>query len=51
MKNVIDQNSEFSNMVDARLSRRSFLLGSATVGAGTFLALNPIANAIASRHG
>jgi secreted PhoX family phosphatase len=47
MTNLTDKDTDFSNMVNARLSRRGFLLGSAAVGAGTFLALNPIAKAIA----
>jgi secreted PhoX family phosphatase len=41
------QDSDFSKMIDTCLSRRGFLLGTAAVGAGTFLALNPIAKAIA----
>ena len=35
-------------MVDARLSRRNFLFASAAVGAGAFLALNPVAKAVAA---
>tara|TARA_R110001583_G_scaffold7720_3_gene37863 strand:+ start:45240 stop:47102 length:1863 start_codon:yes stop_codon:yes gene_type:complete len=47
MTNLLDKDTDFSNMVNARLSRRGFLFGSAAIGAGTFLALNPIAKAIA----
>jgi secreted PhoX family phosphatase len=38
--------SDFSNMVNARLSRRGFLMGTAVAGAGAFLAVNPIAKAM-----
>jgi len=45
---LLDKDTDFSNMIDARLSRRSFLMGTAAVGAGTFLALNPLAKAVAA---
>jgi len=48
MTNLLDKETDFSKMVNARLSRRGFLLGSAAIGAGTFLALNPVAKAIAA---
>jgi len=48
MTNFTEKESDFSNMVTKRLSRRNFLLGSAVAGAGAFLALNPVAKAIAS---
>ncbi|WP_114785302.1 PhoX family protein [Vibrio tetraodonis] len=47
MKNQEEQESQFSQMVDARLSRRRFLTGTAAVGAGAFLSLNPIAKVFA----
>ncbi|WP_341663544.1 PhoX family phosphatase [Vibrio sp.] len=47
MKNQQEQESQFSQMIDARLSRRRFLTGTAAVGAGAFLSLNPIAKAFA----
>lgn len=47
MNNFVEKESDFSNMVNARLSRRGFLMGTAAVGAGAFLALNPVAKAIA----
>jgi len=47
MTNSLDKDTDFSKMVNARLSRRGFLFGSAAIGAGTFLALNPVAKAIA----
>lgn len=40
--------TEFSTMVEAQLSRRGFLKGSAATGVGTFLALNPVMEAIAA---
>ncbi|MDD9194471.1 PhoX family phosphatase [Aliivibrio sp. S3MY1] len=47
MSNFVEKESDFSNMVSARLSRRGFLMGTAAAGAGAFLALNPVAKAIA----
>lgn len=47
MSNFVEKESDFSNMVNARLSRRGFLIGTAAAGAGAFLALNPVAKAIA----
>ncbi|MDA7746346.1 PhoX family phosphatase [Psychromonas sp.] len=47
MTNSIEKETDFNKMIDARLSRRNFLLGSAAVGAGAFLALNPLAKAVA----
>lgn len=47
MSNFVEKESDFSNMVNARLSRRGFLMGTAAAGAGAFLALNPVAKAIA----
>ncbi|MGN2669911.1 PhoX family protein [Aliivibrio fischeri] len=47
MNKFVEKESDFSNMVNARLSRRGFLMGTAAVGAGAFLALNPVAKAIA----
>ena len=47
MSNLVEKKSDFSNMVNARLSRRGFLMGTAAAGAGAFLALNPVAKAIA----
>ena len=43
-----EQDSQFSQMIEARLSRRRFLAGTAAVSAGAFLSLNPIAKAIAA---
>ncbi|KJY81877.1 transcriptional initiation protein Tat [Vibrio galatheae] len=43
------QDSEFSQMIDARLSRRRFLAGTAAVSASAFLSLNPIAKAFAAK--
>ena len=48
MTDLLDKETDFSKMIDARLSRRSFLMGTAAVGAGAFLAVNPIAKAIAA---
>lgn len=48
MTDLLDKDTDFSKMVNARLSRRGFLLGSAAIGAGTFLAINPIAKAVAA---
>ena len=48
MTDLLDKETDFSNMIDARLSRRSFLMGTAAMGAGAFLALNPVAKAIAA---
>ncbi|MUL10719.1 PhoX family protein [Aliivibrio fischeri] len=47
MNKFVEKESDFSNMVNARLSRRGFLMGTAVAGAGAFLALNPVAKAIA----
>ena len=47
MTNAVEKESDFSKMVNARLSRRGFLMGTAAVTAGAFLALNPVADAIA----
>lgn len=47
MNRFVEKESDFSNMVNARLSRRGFLMGTAAAGAGVFLALNPVAKAIA----
>ncbi|MUK41622.1 DUF839 domain-containing protein [Aliivibrio fischeri] len=47
MNKLVEKESDFSNMVNARLSRRGFLMGTAAAGAGAFLALNPVAKAIA----
>ncbi len=47
MNKFVEKESDFSNMVNARLSRRGFLMGTAAAGAGAFLALNPVAKAIA----
>lgn len=43
-----EQESQFSEMIEAQLSRRHFLAGSAAVSAGAFLALNPVASAVAA---
>lgn len=43
-----EQESQFSEMIEARLSRRHFLAGSAAASAGAFLALNPVAHAVAA---
>lgn len=48
MTNLIDKETDFSNMINARLSRRNFLMGTAVAGAGAFLALNPVAKAVAA---
>lgn len=47
MNKYVEKESDFSNMVNARLSRRGFLMGTAAAGAGAFLTLNPVAKAIA----
>ena len=47
MSHFVEKESDFSNMVNARLSRRGFLMGTAAVSAGAFLALNPVTKAIA----
>ncbi|MUK29200.1 DUF839 domain-containing protein [Aliivibrio fischeri] len=47
MNKFVEKESDFSNMVNARLSRRGFLMGTAAAGAGAFLTLNPVAKAIA----
>ena len=38
---------EFNEMIDARINRRSFLIGASAMGAGAFLSINPIAKALA----
>ncbi|EEO01501.1 TPA: PhoX family phosphatase [Vibrio cholerae] len=43
-----EQESQFSEMIEEQLSRRHFLAGSAAVSAGAFLALNPVASAVAA---
>ncbi|NVJ58249.1 MAG: PhoX family phosphatase [Vibrionaceae bacterium] len=48
MWNRDEQDSQFSQMIEARLSRRRFLVGTAAVSAGAFLSLNPIAKAFAA---
>ncbi|MEL0630551.1 PhoX family phosphatase [Psychromonas aquatilis] len=48
MTDLLDKETDFSSMIDARLSRRRFLMGTAAVGAGAFLAVNPVAKAIAA---
>lgn len=49
MWNRDEQESQFSAMIDARLSRRRFLTGTAAAGAGAFLTLNPVAKAVAAK--
>ena len=49
MTNSIEKESDFSQMVNKRLSRRGFLIGSAAVGVGAFLTLNPVAKAMSGR--
>ena len=46
MTNSIEKESDFSKMVNARLSRRGFLIGTAAAGAGAFLAVSPVAKAM-----
>jgi len=46
MTKLIEKESDFSKMVNARLSRRGFLIGTAAAGAGAFLTLNPVAQAM-----
>ncbi|MCG9681694.1 PhoX family phosphatase [Vibrio sp. Isolate23] len=48
MWNRDEQDSQFSQMIEAGLSRRRFLAGTAAVGAGAFLSLNPITKAFAA---
>lgn len=36
MNKFVEKESDFSNMVNARLSRRGFLMGTAAAGAGAF---------------
>ncbi|MGY3572437.1 PhoX family protein [Vibrio paucivorans] len=50
MWNRDDKDSEFSQMIEARLSRRRFLAGTAAVSAGAFLSLNPITKAFAAQQ-
>jgi secreted PhoX family phosphatase len=45
-----DGDSQFTQMVDAQLSRRRFIQGSGAASAGLFLAASPVASAIASSH-
>ncbi|MGL5430776.1 MAG: PhoX family protein, partial [Vibrio sp.] len=40
--------SQFSQMIEARLSRRHFLAGGMAASAGAFLAVNPVASAVAA---
>ncbi len=47
MSNFVEKESDFSNMVNACLSRRGFFMGTAAASVGAFLALNPVAKAIA----
>lgn len=49
MWNRDEQDSQFSEMIEARLSRRGFLTGTAAVSASAFLALNPVAKAVAAK--
>ncbi|MDC5818750.1 PhoX family phosphatase [Vibrio europaeus] len=49
-KKCDNQDSEFSQMIDARLSRRRFLAGTAAVSASAFLSLNPITKAFAAKN-
>ncbi|MGV1721483.1 PhoX family protein [Vibrio furnissii] len=49
MWNRDEKDSQFSEMIEARLSRRRFLAGSAAVSAGAFLTLNPVAKAVAAK--
>ena len=49
-KKCNNQDSEFSQMIDARLSRRRFLAGTAAVSASAFLSLNPITKAFAAKN-
>ncbi|WP_391091408.1 alkaline phosphatase PhoX [Vibrio sp. NH-UV-68] len=49
MWNRDQQDSQFSQMIDARLSRRRFIAGTAAVSASTFLSLNPITKAFAAQ--
>lgn len=44
------QDSQFSQMIEARLSRRRFLAGTAAVSASAFLSLNPITKAFAANN-
>ncbi|MEG3755524.1 PhoX family phosphatase [Psychromonas arctica] len=48
MTDLLDKETDFSSMIDARLSRRRFLMGTAAIGAGAFLAVSPVAKAIAA---
>ncbi|KDM89639.1 PhoX family protein [Photobacterium galatheae] len=43
-----EQDSQLTQMIEARLSRRHFLTGTAVAGAGAFLAVNPVAKAVAA---
>ena len=43
-----EQDSQFSQMIEARLSRRRFLVGTAAISASSFLSLNPIAKVFAA---
>lgn len=49
MWNRDEQESQFSQMIEAKLSRRRFLAGSAAASAGAFLAVSPVAKAIAAK--
>jgi len=48
MSDILENETDFSKMVNKRLSRRRFLFTTAAVGAGSFLAVNPIAKAVAA---
>ncbi|GAM56585.1 hypothetical protein JCM19231_5164 [Vibrio ishigakensis] len=45
-----DQDSQFTQMVNARLSRRQFLVGATAAGVGAFLAVNPITKPLQQRQ-
>ena len=51
MTNSIEKESDFSKMVNARLSRRGFLIGTVAAGAGAFLAVSPVAKAMSGIMG
>lgn len=50
MSDSLAKDSQFHKMIEAALSRRSFITGSAGVSAGAFLALNPISSALAKEQ-
>lgn len=43
-----EQDPQFTEMINKRISRRSFLMASSTIAAGAFFALNPVGKAIAA---